>query len=67
LGLSALDAHAAFKSVRMVSSEGSLVLIGGASPVIAGFGLAALTGDKAMILDLFRRLVDWRRFSGGCR
>jgi len=39
-------------------------LIGGASPLLAGFGLAALTGGKAQVLDLVRRLVDWRRISG---
>jgi hypothetical protein len=36
-------------------------LLGGASPVIAGLGLAALTGDKARLRDLAWRLVDWRR------
>jgi hypothetical protein len=39
-------------------------LIGGASPLLAGLGLAALTGEKAQALDLARRLVDWRRVSG---
>jgi len=39
-------------------------LIGGASPVIAGLGLAMLTGGKVQLLDLGRRLVDWRRISG---
>ncbi|MBW4933163.1 CPBP family intramembrane glutamic endopeptidase [Marinobacter sp. F4206] len=39
-------------------------LIGGASPLFAGLGLAALTGGKAKVLDLIRRLVDWRRISG---
>lgn len=38
-------------------------LIGGASPLLAGLGLAALTGGKAQVLDLARRLVDWRRIS----
>jgi len=36
-------------------------LIGGASPLLAGLGLAALTGGKAQVFDLLRRLVDWRR------
>lgn len=39
-------------------------LIGGASPLIAGLGLAALTGGKAQLLDLARRLVAWRRIPG---
>ena len=39
-------------------------LIGGASPLLAGLGLAALTGGKAQTLDLARRLVDWRRIPG---
>lgn len=39
-------------------------LIGGASPLLAGLGLAALTGGKAQVLDLARRLVDWRSISG---
>jgi len=39
-------------------------LIGGASPLLAGLGLAALTGGKAQALDLARRLVDWRRIPG---
>ncbi len=39
-------------------------LIGGASPLLAGLGLAALTGGKAQVLDLMRRLVDWRRIPG---
>jgi uncharacterized protein len=36
-------------------------LIGGASPLVAGLGLAAFTGGKAHILDLAKRLIDWRR------
>jgi hypothetical protein len=39
-------------------------LVGGASPVLAGLGLAWLMGGKARILDLGRRLVDWRRIPG---
>ncbi len=39
-------------------------LSGGASPLIAGLGLAALTGDKAQLRDLVHRLVDWRRIPG---
>jgi membrane protease YdiL (CAAX protease family) len=39
-------------------------LIGGASPLLAGLGLVALTGGKAQALDLARRLVDWRRIPG---
>lgn len=39
-------------------------LAGGASPLIAGLILAALTGGKAQLLDLARRLVDWRRIPG---
>ena len=39
-------------------------LIGGASPVIAGLSLAALTGGRAQLRDLARRLVDWRRIPG---
>ena len=39
-------------------------LIGGASPLLTGFALAALTGGKAQVLDLARRLIDWRRISG---
>jgi membrane protease YdiL (CAAX protease family) len=38
-------------------------LIGGASPLLAGLGLAALTGGKTQVLELMRRLVDWRRIS----
>lgn len=41
-------------------------LIGGASPLIAGLGLAALSGGKAQLLDLARRLTDWRRIPVGC-
>lgn len=36
-------------------------LIGSASPLIAGLGLAALTGGKTQLRDLARRLVDWQR------
>ncbi|WP_372957749.1 type II CAAX prenyl endopeptidase Rce1 family protein [Marinobacter sp.] len=32
--------------------------------MLAGVGLAALTGGKARILDLMRRLVDWRQIPG---
>ena len=39
-------------------------LLGSASPVIAGLGLAALTGGKAQLRDLAWRLLDWRRISG---
>ncbi|WP_372966321.1 CPBP family intramembrane glutamic endopeptidase [Marinobacter sp.] len=39
-------------------------LIGGASPLLAGLVLAALTGGKAQVLDLARRLGDWRRIPG---
>ncbi|GAB3031674.1 CPBP family intramembrane glutamic endopeptidase [Bowmanella dokdonensis] len=39
-------------------------LIGGASPLLAGLGLAALTGGKTQVLDLVRRLLDWRRIPG---
>jgi hypothetical protein len=39
-------------------------LIGGASPVIAGLSLSALTGGRAQLSDLARRLVDWRRCWG---
>lgn len=39
-------------------------LIGGASPLLARLGLAALTGGTAQVLDLARRLVDWRRIPG---
>tara|TARA_R100000322_G_scaffold64515_2_gene40470 strand:- start:2856 stop:3695 length:840 start_codon:yes stop_codon:yes gene_type:complete len=39
-------------------------LIGGASPVLAGLGLAALTGGKRQLLDLAQRLVDLRRIPG---
>jgi membrane protease YdiL (CAAX protease family) len=39
-------------------------LIGGASPLIAGLSLAAATGGTAQLLDLFHRLVDWRRIPG---
>lgn len=36
-------------------------LLGGASPVVAGVGLAAITGGKRALRDLGWRLVDWRR------
>lgn len=36
-------------------------LTGGASPLLAGLGLAALTGGKAQLRELGWRLVDWRR------
>lgn len=39
-------------------------LLGGASPLVAGLGLAAVTGGKAHLLELYRRLVDWRRIPG---
>lgn len=39
-------------------------LIGGASPVVAGIGLAAITGGRTQLRDLGRRLVDWRRIPG---
>ena len=39
-------------------------LIGGASPVIAGLSLSALTGGRAQLRDLARRLLDWRRIPG---
>jgi len=39
-------------------------LIGGASPVIAGLSLAALTGGRTQLRDLARRLLDWRRIPG---
>ncbi len=39
-------------------------LIGGASPVIAGIGLAAMTGGREQLRDLGRRLIDWRRIPG---
>lgn len=35
-------------------------LIGGASPVIAGLGLAAMTGGRAQLRDLGHRLLEWR-------
>ncbi|QSP94689.1 hypothetical protein LPB19_16190 [Marinobacter salinisoli] len=38
-------------------------LLGGASPLLAGLGLAALTGGKRQVADLARRLLDWRRIS----
>ena len=36
-------------------------LLGGASPRVAGVGLAALNGGGIRIADLWKRLVDWRR------
>lgn len=39
-------------------------LAGGASPLIAGLGLTWLTGGKTQLLDLARRLFDWRRIPG---
>ena len=39
-------------------------LAGGASPLVAGLGLAAISGGKAQFRDLGRRLVDWRRIPG---
>ncbi len=36
-------------------------LVGGASPVIAGLALAAVTGGREQLHDLWRRLIDWRR------
>jgi membrane protease YdiL (CAAX protease family) len=39
-------------------------LIGGASPVVAGLGLAAANGGKEQLGDLWRRLTDWRRIPG---
>lgn len=39
-------------------------LIGGASPLVAGLVLAAITGGNAQLRDLGRRLVDWRRIPG---
>ncbi len=39
-------------------------LLGGASPAVAGLGLAAATGGKEQLKDLGRRLTDWRRIPG---
>lgn len=39
-------------------------LIGGASPVVAGIGLAAITGGETQLRELGRRLVDRRRIAG---
>ena len=36
-------------------------LLGGASPVVAGLLLAAISGGRGQLRDLGRRLVDWRR------
>ena len=36
-------------------------LVGGASPLLAAIVLAALSGGRAQLLDLWRRLVDVRR------
>ncbi len=38
-----------------------LFLVGGASPLLAGVLLAALTGGRARVADLGRRLIDFRR------
>jgi len=38
-----------------------LFLVGGASPLLAGVALAALTGGRARLLGLWRRLIDVRR------
>lgn len=37
------------------------LLIGGASPLLAGLALAALTDGKAAVQDLFRRLIEFQR------
>ncbi|MFO7527590.1 MAG: CPBP family intramembrane glutamic endopeptidase [Marinobacter sp.] len=39
-------------------------LLGGASPLVAGLSLAALSGGRRQLRDLGRRLVDWRRIPG---
>ncbi|APE29631.1 abortive infection protein [Halomonas aestuarii] len=39
-------------------------LVGGASPLIAGLCLAAVTGGRAQLRDLACRLIDWRRIPG---
>ena len=36
-------------------------LAGGASPLVAGLGLAAFSGGRAGLRDLGRRMLDWRR------
>lgn len=40
-----------------------LFLVGGASPLLAGLGLAWLTGGRARVRDLLVRLVDPRRIT----
>jgi uncharacterized protein len=40
-----------------------LFLVGGASPLLAGVGLAWLTGGRERVIDLGRRLVDHRRIA----
>lgn len=39
-------------------------LLGGASPLVAGLLLAAMSGGRSALRDLGRRLVDWRRIPG---
>jgi len=39
-------------------------LVGGASPFLAGILLAALDGGSRQVLDILRRLLDWRRICG---
>ena len=39
-------------------------LVGGASPLLAGLLMTALTGGKQQMMDLKNRLLDWRRISG---
>ncbi len=39
-------------------------LVGGASPFLAGMLLAALDGGSRGVLDILRRLADWRRIEG---
>lgn len=39
-------------------------LAGGASPLLAGILLAALDGGSRQVLDIVRRLVNWRRIGG---
>lgn len=38
-------------------------LMGGASPLIAAVSLAAISGGKARLREIFARLVNWRRIS----